>query len=100
MYVGRLSAYKRADIAVRAFARLGMRLVIVGEGRERTALEAIARDSSLRPLGNIAFAGHLDQATLRVLRRLGLLDGKFKIPDDFNAPLPDDVIAAFEGRRR
>jgi hypothetical protein len=33
-------------------------------------------------------------------RRLGLLDGKFKIPDDFNEPLPDEVIAGFEGRRR
>jgi antitoxin (DNA-binding transcriptional repressor) of toxin-antitoxin stability system len=33
-------------------------------------------------------------------RRLGLLDGKFRIPDDFNEPLPDEVIAAFEGRRR
>jgi prevent-host-death family protein len=33
-------------------------------------------------------------------RRLGLLDGKFKVPDNFNAPLPDEVIAAFEGRRR
>jgi prevent-host-death family protein len=33
-------------------------------------------------------------------RRLGLLDGKFKIPDDFNAPLPAEAIAAFEGRRR
>lgn len=33
-------------------------------------------------------------------RRLGLLDGKFKVPDDFNDPLPDEVIAAFEGRRR
>jgi antitoxin (DNA-binding transcriptional repressor) of toxin-antitoxin stability system len=32
-------------------------------------------------------------------RRLGLLDGKFRIPDDFNRPLPDEVIAAFEGRR-
>ncbi len=32
--------------------------------------------------------------------RLGLLDGKFRIPDDFNQPLSDDVIAAFEGRRR
>ena len=29
-------------------------------------------------------------------RRLGLLDGKFQIPDDFNAPLPDSVIRAFE----
>jgi prevent-host-death family protein len=33
-------------------------------------------------------------------RRLGLLDGKFRIPDDFNEPLPDEVIAGFEGRRR
>ena len=30
-------------------------------------------------------------------RRLGLLDGKFKVPADFNKPLPDEVIAAFEG---
>ena len=33
-------------------------------------------------------------------RRLGLLDGKFRVPDNFNEPLPDEVIAAFEGRRR
>jgi prevent-host-death family protein len=33
-------------------------------------------------------------------RRLGLLDGKFRIPNDFNAPLPDSVIRAFEGRSR
>jgi len=29
---------------------------------------------------------------------LGLLKGKIKVPDDFNAPLPEDVIASFEGR--
>jgi glycosyltransferase involved in cell wall biosynthesis len=82
VYVGRLSAYKRADLAVRAFARLGMRLVVVGEGRERAALEAIARDSSLRPLANIAFAGHLDDATLRQL--LGAARGLiFPAEDDF-----------------
>ena len=33
-------------------------------------------------------------------RRLGLLDGKFRVPDDFNKPLPDEAIATFEGRRR
>jgi prevent-host-death family protein len=33
-------------------------------------------------------------------RRLGLLDGKFRIPEDFNAPLPGAVMDAFEGRRR
>jgi prevent-host-death family protein len=36
----------------------------------------------------------------RAHRRLGLLDGKFQIPDDFNTPLRDSVIRAFEGRKR
>jgi prevent-host-death family protein len=31
-------------------------------------------------------------------KRLGLLKGKIKVPDDFNAPLDDEVVAAFEGR--
>jgi prevent-host-death family protein len=31
-------------------------------------------------------------------RKLGLLKGRLTVPDDFDAPLPDDVIAAFEGR--
>jgi antitoxin (DNA-binding transcriptional repressor) of toxin-antitoxin stability system len=30
-------------------------------------------------------------------RRLGVLDGRFRIPDDFNRPLPDEVLRAFEG---
>lgn len=30
-------------------------------------------------------------------RRVGLLKGKMAIPDDFDAPLPDDVLADFEG---
>ena len=33
LFVGRLSSYKRADVAVRAFNDLGMRLIVVGEGR-------------------------------------------------------------------
>jgi len=31
-------------------------------------------------------------------RKLGLLKGKIKVPDDFDAPLPDEVMAGFEGR--
>ena len=31
-------------------------------------------------------------------RRLGLLEGRFTVPADFDAPLPDDVLALFEGR--
>ena len=29
-------------------------------------------------------------------RRLGLLDGRFKIPEDFNRPLPEEVVRGFE----
>jgi len=32
-------------------------------------------------------------------RPLGLLNGKFKVPDDFNAPMPDEILDAFEGKR-
>lgn len=31
-------------------------------------------------------------------RTLGILKGKLKVPRNFDAPLPDEVIAAFEGR--
>lgn len=31
-------------------------------------------------------------------RKLGLLAGKMVVPDDFDAPLPEDVLASFEGR--
>lgn len=40
----------------------------------------------------------LEPRTGAVPRVLGRLAGKISIPDDFDAPLPDDVLAAFEGR--
>jgi prevent-host-death family protein len=30
-------------------------------------------------------------------RRLGLFKGQLDVPDDFDAPLPEDVLASFEG---
>jgi hypothetical protein len=30
-------------------------------------------------------------------RPIGLAKGQFTVPDDFNAPLPDAVLEAFEG---
>jgi prevent-host-death family protein len=34
----------------------------------------------------------------RPVRRPGFLKGKIRIADDFDAPLPDEVLATFEGR--
>ena len=31
---------------------------------------------------------------------LGADKGKFTVPDDFDAPLPEEVVATFEGRTR
>lgn len=75
LFVGRLSAYKRADVAVRAFTDLGMRLLVVGAGRERGALEKLAGE-------NVVFTGRADDATLRELlaSARGLV---FPAEDDF-----------------
>ena len=71
----RLVAYKRADVAVRAFNEVGLRLIVVGDGRERADLEAIARD-------NVTFAGRVDDATVKQL--LGSARGFiFPAEDDF-----------------
>ena len=31
-------------------------------------------------------------------RPIGLAKGQFSVPDDFNAPLPEDVVRMFEGK--
>ena len=31
-------------------------------------------------------------------RKLGTLAGRFRVPDDFDDPLPDEIVDAFEGR--
>lgn len=73
--VSRLSAYKRVDVAVKAFNEVGMRLIVVGEGRERAALEKLARD-------NVTFTGRVDDATVKEL--LGSARGFiFPAEDDF-----------------
>jgi glycosyltransferase involved in cell wall biosynthesis len=42
LIVSQLTPYKRVDIAVEAFNRMGRRLVVIGEGSERRRLEAMA----------------------------------------------------------
>lgn len=46
-----------------------------------------------KPLARIT---RLDAPKRRV--RFGVLKGKLTIPEDFDAPLPADVLAGFEGR--
>jgi glycosyltransferase involved in cell wall biosynthesis len=62
LYVGRLVSYKRADLAVAAFADLPYRLLVVGKGQLGERLRATATS-------NVTFLGELDRARLRELLR-------------------------------
>jgi glycosyltransferase involved in cell wall biosynthesis len=58
--LSRLRPYKKVDIAIRAFNRLNMHLVIAGDGEERKHLERIAGP-------NIHFVGNVDEQTKKIL---------------------------------
>lgn len=57
LVVSRLLAYKRIDLAVSAFNRLGWPLVVIGDGPERARLERMARP-------NVRFLGFQPDATV------------------------------------
>ena len=60
-------------------ARAGEDVVLVDEGRSVVRLVPLSM-----PKGHVV--------------TLGRLDGEFVIPDDFDAPLPDDLLDLFEGK--
>ena len=62
LFVGRLVPYKRPELAVAAAVRAGVRLVVVGDGRMRAAVEAASGPG-------IELLGRVDDATLRDLYR-------------------------------
>jgi len=62
LLAGRLVAYKRPDLAVRAAEAAGVPLVVAGEGRARAELEALAGPHT-------RFVGRVDDAELRRLFR-------------------------------
>jgi glycosyltransferase involved in cell wall biosynthesis len=58
LWVGQMTAYKRPDIAVEAFNRLGLPLLMVGDGEMLESLRGLAKP-------NIRFARWLNYGTLR-----------------------------------
>lgn len=58
LVVSALTPYKRIDLAVRAFSRLGLPLVVIGDGPERRKLEGLAE-------GNVSFLGAQPDHVLR-----------------------------------
>jgi glycosyltransferase involved in cell wall biosynthesis len=67
VFAGRLSAEKGVDTLIEAVARLGSgRLEIAGDGPERAALTALAKE---RAPGRVRFHGHLPKTDLYELLR-------------------------------
>ncbi|MGH2353633.1 MAG: glycosyltransferase, partial [Chloroflexota bacterium] len=58
LVAGRLIPYKRVDLAVQACNRLGVRLIVIGDGRDRTRLQAMAGPT-------VEFLGAVDDETKR-----------------------------------
>jgi antitoxin (DNA-binding transcriptional repressor) of toxin-antitoxin stability system len=48
--------------------------------------------------GERAIAEIRPMSETETLRPVGLAAGKFVVPDDFDDPLPDEILDAFEGR--
>lgn len=57
LIVSRLSAYKKIDVAIEAFNKLGLPLLIVGEGKEKNRLEMMAEK-------NVKFMGWISEKEL------------------------------------
>ncbi len=75
LVVSRLIPYKRIDLAVDAFNRLGLPLKIVGDGRDRAALQS-------RAARNVEFLGKVSDAELEQLY-LGCRGFLFPGEEDF-----------------
>lgn len=58
LIVSALTPFKRIDLAVRAFNKLGRKLIIIGDGAQRKILEDMAKD-------NIEFLGRKEDGVVR-----------------------------------
>lgn len=53
-----------------------------------------------QPMAEVKSLMFVEESMTRSLRPIGLAEGEFVVPDDFDAPLPEDILRDFEGRGR
>ena len=66
-------------LAVTSSVKAGEEITLVENGKELARIVPISRER-------------------KVPRPIGLAKGRFEVPDDFNSPLPEEIIRGFEGR--
>src|SRR5712691_167741 len=86
-------------IAGRTFAALGrdnVNIIAIAQGSSETNISFVVEDSAMK---QALLTAHREFG-LAAPEGLGAFRGQMTIPDDFDAPLPDDILDAFEGKPR
>jgi antitoxin (DNA-binding transcriptional repressor) of toxin-antitoxin stability system len=66
----------------------GETIVIIQADRAIALLSPPGANAELKPISSNG----------KQLRPFGLCAGEFTVPDDFDAPLPEEILSAFEGK--
>ena len=51
-----------------------------------------------QPIAELKLLAPVEGDATRTPRPYGLAEGEFVVPDDFDAPLPEEILRDFEGR--
>lgn len=71
---------------------------LIGCLRRVQAGETLVITQANKPLAEIKPVSATADQTIKQLRPFALCEGEFVVPDDFNAPLPEEILSQFEGR--
>jgi prevent-host-death family protein len=71
---------------------------LIGYLRRVQAGETLIITQADKPLAEIKPVSKLPDPNAKQLRPFALSKGKFVVPDDFDAPLPEEILSQFEGR--
>src|SRR6202162_6333869 len=86
-------------VAGRTFAAMGrdnVNIIAIAQGSSETNISFVVEDSAMKQA--LLTAHH--EFGLGESRELGVLRDQIAIPDDFDKPLPDNILDAFEGKSR
>jgi prevent-host-death family protein len=71
---------------------------LIGYLRRVQAGETLIITQANEPLAEIKPVSNIPNRDIKQLRPFALCEGEFVVPDDFDAPLPEEILSHFEGR--
>jgi prevent-host-death family protein len=71
---------------------------LVGYLRRVQAGETLVITQANKPVAEIKPVSETTDQDVKRLRHFALCEGEFVVPDDFDAPLPEEILSQFEVR--